>query len=357
MSTALDQIVPVSIKVGSIIPSQISFGVPMIVGQFLTSKTTTPFTRSRIYASLADMKADGWTTSDVPYLYAASLLSQNPNVQYFVIGRRDSADADWATALDAIQAENSNWYAFTIIPVGSTGSAILTEQLQIAAWAEIAKRPAFMDTADATILAAGTSDAASQISALKRNYSVLTYHAATSPVESASAGWLGYVLPLPMGSYNPSYRQLSGITPDALTVGQKTMAWSKFCNTFSKVAGKNFTERGFVAGGEYLYFDVTFGIDWLDTNIQTAILGALASDAKVPFTDGGGVLLKSIVEGVLQTAANMGILDATSIVVTVPKVVNISDADKAARKFPNVNFKARLQGAVNTVVINGTVSF
>jgi len=50
-------------------------------------------------------------------------------------------------------------------------------------------------------------------------------------------------------------------------------------------------------------------------------------------------------------------VDPTSIVVTVPKVANISSTDKANRNFPNVSFLARVQGAVNTVVINGTVSF
>lgn len=358
MSGPIDQIVQVNVKVGSIIPSQIAFGIPMIAAPFATNKTTTPFGRTRIYSSLSDMTSDGWSTSDAPYLYAASLLAQNPNVKYFVVGRRDTADTDWATALTAIQAEYGAWYAFTAVPVGTTGPAILTEQLQIAAWAETAKRPYFGDTSDSAILASGTTDAASQISALKRNYTVLAYHAATTPVESVSAAWLGYVLTLPMGSYNPAYRPLAGVTPDILTVGQKTYAWGKFCNTFSSLAsGVVGTERGYVAGGTYLYFDVTFGIDWLDTAIQTAVLQALASDIKVPFTDAGGLVLKSIVTAQLQMAAAMGIVDATSIDVMVPKVGDISSTDKGNRKFPNVNFKARLQGAVNTVVVNGTVSF
>lgn len=458
MATAIDQIVPVNIKVGAIIPSQVSFGVPMIAAQFATSKTTTAFTRTRVYTSLTDLVSDGWSTLDPVYLWAAALLSQNPSVQKFIVGRRDSADSDWAAALTAIQAENGGWYAFTAVPNGITTANIITEQLQIAAWAETAKRPFFTDSADSAILAAGTTDAASQIAAFARNYSIVSYHAptaatvsatvtggatqATSTIatastgvvtltfsaafvasnviagtvngqaysvsyassdtatfaalvaalqalsgttvvavnpsgafgsrsiligvvsgaipssgESVSAAWMGYLLPLPLGSWNPSYRQLAGTAPDTMTVGQKTVAWGKKCNTFTQVAGMNFTERGFVAGGAYLYFDVTFGIDWITTNVQTAVLQVLSADTKVPFSDGGGVLLKSIVKGVLNMAAANGILDASSIDVTVPKVADISSTDKGNRNFPNVNFKARLLGAVNTVQINGTVAF
>ena len=334
----------------------------MIAAQFNSTKFFNDTATTEIYTSLAGLLADGWLTTDDVYLYAASLLQQNPSVQKFVVGRRTvapdvSPDADWAAALTAIQNEYADWYAFTIVPIGTVTANIITEQLQVAAWAETAKRPFFTDSADATILAAGTSDAASQISALKRNYTVVSYHAATSPKESLSAGWIGKLLPLDLGSWNPGYRQLSGITPDAVQPGQKVVAFGKFCNVFTTVAGGNYTEKGFVAGGTYGYFDVTFGIDWIYTNVQTAILQALASPQKVPFTDGGGLLLQSVVQGVLQRAAALGILDPTSIVVTVPKVATISSTDKANRNFPDINFLARLQGAVNTVQINGTVSF
>jgi hypothetical protein len=461
MATPLDQIVPVSIKIGAIVPSQVAFATPMIAAQFLPAKTTVTFTRSRIYTSLAAMIADGWNTFDSVYLYAQSMLSQNPNVQSFVVGRRDSGDPDWPTALTAIQAENPNWYAFVAVPNATTVSASITEQLQIAGWAETATRPFFTDSADPAILAAGSGDAATQIAALTRNYTVVTYHvpaiatasstvtggasqavatvstpsigvgvvnlsfgaafitgntvagtingqaysvlyntsdaqtflnlvaaiqaltgtqaSAVNPAgatyanrsinigsapagapasgESISAAWLGYVLTLPLGSWNPTYRNLSGVTPDALTMGQKLYAWGKLASTFTTVAGLNFTERGWVAGGTYKYFDITMGVDWLHTNIQTEILQLLAGNTKVPFTDAGGALLQATVAGVLQTAAANGIVDPTSIVVTVPKVANISSTDKANRNFPNVSFLARVQGAVNTVVINGTVSF
>jgi hypothetical protein len=360
MATALDQIIPVSIQLGSIVPSQVSFSIPMIAAQFNSTKGTSFTGRTKVYVSLAGLRADGWLPTDDVYLYAQALLSQNPSVQRFVVGRRtvspDAApDADWAAALTAIQAEDPNWYGFVVVPI--TPATPITEQLQIAAWAETAHRPFFTDSPDAAILASGTSDAASQVSALLCNYTMVTYHAATTPHESASAAWLGFLLPLNLGSWNPAYRQLAAITPDAITVGQKVVAWGKFCNTFSTVAGLNLTERGYVAGGTYKYIDITFGIDWLNTNLQTAYLQVLASPQKVPFTDAGGILLKSVADGVMATAAAMGIVDPASVTVTVPKVATISSGDKATRNFPGITILARVQGAVNIVPVSLTLSF
>jgi hypothetical protein len=463
MATALDQIVPVSVQLGSIVPSQVAFSVPLIAAQFNSTKITSFTGRTKVYVSLAGLLADGWLTTDSVYLYAQALLSQNPSVQKFIVGRRtvspdSSPDADWATALTAIQNENPNWYGFVVVPTSATLNTIITEQLQIAAWAETAHRPFFTDSNDATILSSGSGDAGSQIAALSRNYTMVSYHApavatasstvtggasqatataatdatgvvtltfnaafvasnviagsvngqsysvpfatsdtatfaalvtafnaltgtqavavngsqtyatrsikmlssaAGSPTtgESVSAAWLGFLLPLSPGSWNPSYRQLAATTPDTITGGQKVVAGGKKVNTFSSVAGLNFTERGYVAGGSYGYIDITFGVDWLTTNLQTAYIQVLASPQKVPFTDAGGILLQSVGQGVMATAAAMGIVDPASVAVTVPKVATISSVDKAARNFPGVTILARVQGAVNTVPVSLTLSF
>jgi hypothetical protein len=463
MANALDQIVPVTVQIGAIVPNQTSFTVPMIAAAFPATKISTFTGRTKTYASLSDLISDGWLTTDAVYLYAQSLLSQNPNVQSFVVGRRtvapdSSPDADWATALTAIQNSNPSWYAFVVVPTTAVLATTITEQLQIAAWAETAQRPFFTDSSDATILASGTTDAASQIAALSRNYTVVSYHApqiatatatvtlgttqATSTIvteatgvvtlsfsaafitanviagsingqaysvtygtsdaatftalvaainaltntqaiainssgtyatrsikitatassapsagESISAAWLGKVVPLTIGSYNPAYRQLSGVTPDSLQVGQKIIAWGKQCSTFTTVSGLDLTERGYVAGGDYKYFDITMGIDWVRANLQAAYLQALASPQKVPFTDAGGLLLQSVGQGVMATAASMGIVDSSSITVTVPKVATISSTDKAARNFPGLTILAQFQGAVNTVPVALTLSF
>lgn len=460
MPSAISQIVPVNVTIGSITPTTTSFGVPMIAAQFAPTKTTTTFGRVRSYTSLAALVADGWLVTDQVYLAAQDLLSANPQLATFVVGRNDSGDANWTAALTAIQAattQATSWYAFIIVPVASVLATVISEQLLCSAWAEANGNPFFMDSNDATILAAGSTDAGSQVSANARNYTVVTYHnpavatasatvtlgasqavatvataingvvtltfgaafvaanniagtvngqaysvtyatsdaatflalaaaigALTGTVavanvpggtyatrsitifssvagvpasgEFASASLLGDLLPQPIGSYNPAYGALPGSTVDSPTVAQKSIAWGKFVNTYTSVSGVNIYERGFVAGGNFGFIDVTFGKDWIVANIQTAILTLLAGSAAVPFTVLGASLIHDTIAGVLKQAATMGIIN-TSYNVVVPPATTLTTGNRTARTWPGITFSAQLQGAVNVVQISGTVSF
>lgn len=67
-------------------------------------------------------------------------------------------------------------------------------------------------------------------------------------------------------------------------------------------------------------------------------------------------MIEGLVKGVLNQAADAGILQKDSIVVTVPRYADIPQADKLARKLPNVKFSALYQGAIHRTTINGTIS-
>lgn len=124
MSNDLDDIVTLNIdREAASAVSKVAFGVPAIFGEFTTAKTTTTFDRTRSYTSLANMRADGWTTYDREYQAAAKIFSQDVPPASVLIGRKASGDSDWTAALDAIQLDNPNWYAFSIIP---TKTAVFT---------------------------------------------------------------------------------------------------------------------------------------------------------------------------------------------------------------------------------------
>ena len=360
MGSALDLIVPISIKFGTVLPTSVAFGVPLIASKFLTSKTTVAFTRARKYTDLASLLADGWTTSDVEYKMAAAMLSQSPSVQYFYIGRRDAADASWSVALDAINAEIDGWYGLVVVPTSAVTATIISEQLEVAAWVENQTKLCILQTADATVPTNGiTTDAASQISALTRNRTGIIYHPVAG--EYADAAWLGNMLVRDPGSANWAYKDISNggkasVAADSLTPAAKQVIWGKYCNTFTSVSGVKVTERGLNAHGTYGYLDVQMGVDWIYANLQTEIFVALATNDKIPYTDDGIAAVAGIVKGVLAKAAARNIIDGKTIVVTVPAYADISTVDKAARNLPNVKFSATLAGAINTVTIAGTVS-
>lgn len=111
----INQIVQVNITRQSASASLPGFGVPAIIAQFLTSKTSATFTRARYYFSTAEMLLDGWTVTDSVYLAAVAIFSQPVKVPKLMVGRLDSGDASIAAGLDAIRAEQDDWYAYGIV--------------------------------------------------------------------------------------------------------------------------------------------------------------------------------------------------------------------------------------------------
>ena len=349
----LDNIVNVVIDVQTQTVAQANFGTPLIVSQFLTSKTSPAFTRAREYASLTEMTADGWVSGDDVYKAARAVFSQNPRPTSVIVGRRDAGDADWAAALNAIQLENDAWYAIVMVPAVALERD--DEIIEIAAWTETAKKIFFAQSDTAGIISgASTTDVAYLLKAAGYDRTALVYRANAKLAEFAEAGWVGEGLPFDPGSSTWSYKTLAGITPDTLTTTAKTATHTKNANTYTLVAGANITEQGKVASGEWI--DVIIGIDWLTARLQETVYSALVNNRKIPYDDAGITVVAGLVQGVLEEAARKGVLQLSSIVLTVPKYADIPTNDKNARRLPDVTFTALLQGAIHFVEINGTVS-
>lgn len=346
---SLTDIVNVTISRETQSVARASFGTPAIISEFLTSKTTPAFVRHRYYASLPEMVADGWLTTDPEYLAASKIFSQNPKVPRVMIGRKDAADADWAAALNAVQIASQDWYGFMIIPDGTPA----TDFKAAADWAETQVKLYSIGSTDANILdAAATSDIAYILKGLGYERSFVSYHATAA--EYLEAAWLGECLPFDPGSQTWAYKTLAGVTADSLTSAQRTAALAKNANVYTTTAGVSITERGQVASGEWI--DVIRGLDWLQARLQEEIFLNLVNKRKIPYDDSGITLIGSLVTGVCSEAARKGILQADSIIVTTPKYATIPQADRLARNLPDVTFSALLLGAIQTVQINGTVT-
>ena len=120
MST-LNDIIQLTISRETQSIARASFGTPAIVSEFAASKTLTTFDRYREYGNLTEMTDDSWATTDKEYIRAQKIFSQNPKPSKVVIGRKkpDTETVEtWTEALTAIQAQTTDWYAFTINPTG-----------------------------------------------------------------------------------------------------------------------------------------------------------------------------------------------------------------------------------------------
>lgn len=347
---ALKDIVEVNITRQTTSVAVAAFNVPLILSQFATNKTTTAFTRARVYGSVAEMASDGWTSSDAVYKIANAIFSQDPSVNKIVVGRKDSGDASIDAALNAIANENNDWYGVVV------DQAMVANFADVASWVETAKKFAIFWITDVNAYDPSKStDLASVLKLANRNRSAVVWHATpTGGADYPDAAWMGEGFPYEPGSSTWAYKTLNGVTPDTILASQETALKNKNCNYYMTVGGVSITQEGKVASGEYI--DIIIGTDWIEARLREAVYSALVNNRKIPYDDTGIAMIEGLVKGVLNEAASKGILQADSIAVTVPKYADIPQADKLARKLPDVKFSALYQGAIHSVTINGTIS-
>lgn len=347
---ALKDIVEVNITRQTTSVAVAAFNVPLILSQFATNKTTTAFTRARVYGSVAEMASDGWTSSDAVYKIANAIFSQDPSVNKIVVGRKDSGDASIDAALNAIANENNDWYGVVV------DQAMVANFADVASWVETAKKFAIFWITDVNAYDPSKStDLASVLKLANRNRSAVVWHATpTGGADYPDAAWMGEGFPYEPGTSTWAYKTLNGVTPDTILASQETALKNKNCNYYMTVGGVSITQEGKVASGEYI--DIIIGTDWIEARLREAVYSALVNNRKIPYDDTGIAMIEGLVKGVLNEAASKGILQADSIAVTVPKYADIPQADKLARKLPDVKFSALYQGAIHSVTINGTIS-
>ena len=347
---ALKDIVEVNITRQTTSVAVAAFNVPLILSQFATNKTTTAFTRARVYGSVAEMASDGWTSTDAVYKIANAFFSQNPSVNKIVVGRKDSNDATVDAALNAIANENNDWYGIVV------DQSLVSSFADVASWVETAKKFAIFWITDVNAYDPSKStDLASVLKLANRNRSAVVWHATPAGgADYPDADWMGEGFPYEPGTSTWAYKTLNGVTPDTLLASQETALKNKNCNYYMIVGGVSITQEGKVASGEYI--DIIIGTDWIEARLREAVYSALVNNRKIPYDDTGIAMIEGLVKGVLNEAASKGILQADSIAVTVPKYADIPQADKLARKLPDVKFSALYQGAIHSGTINGTLS-
>jgi hypothetical protein len=257
-----------------------------------------------------------------------------------------TADPGIAADLSAVELEDGDWYALLL---DSNSEA---EIAAASTWIETREKMLIAQASDSGCEAAlTTTDVLSDLAAVDRyrTGSLFKRDAGTF----AAAGWAGGRLTADPGSDTWAFKTIRGATADKLTSTVSDAVKAKSGNTYETIAGTNVTMPGVSASGEYL--DIVRGIDWLRSEMRVDVFTLLVNNPKLPYTDAGGDAIRSVVQARLDRAADVGLLDPDSIVVTVPEVADQLESDRIARRLPGVEFSARLQGAIHEITINGSV--
>lgn len=345
---ALDQIVDINITQLTRAVPQEGFGIPLIVGP------NAPFSeRIKYYADAADMLDDGFDVADPEYIYAQKAFSQSLRPDLVGIGRRTHlSSAGIATDLVDIQNESDSWYGVTI--TDNDDATILAAAAQI----ETMKKILVVASSSSHIPTASSDDVMTTLKGLDYKRTALIY--TEDKTDGKEAAWLGGQLPQVPGSSTWKFKQLTGTTPDDFTSSQRVIligtpgSNGKNANIYEIVGGVPITEEGWMAGGQFI--DITVGLDWLESRMQTNIYAVLVNAPKIPYTDRGAAIIENEVRKTLLEGAANGLIDGSSIEVTAEPVLDQNSNDRANRIYPGINFTCRLAGAFHYVVINGIVT-
>jgi hypothetical protein len=277
------------------------------------------------------------------------MVDQAPGVQVLSI-EETTVDAGIATDLAAINAESGgDWYAIVSV---FKSTAIVTA---IAAWVE-ANEKLFpvqsQETAIINTVLAGATDIAAAEKTLAHARTGVIYDPDNGVFLDAAL--LGRCLPLEPGSETFALKTLSGAPARSYTGTQITNLKAKLCGWYYSRRGRNISQEGKVAAGEF--FDTIRGRDALKVDMQSRIFLRLASADKIPFTDAGATMIGGEIDAALQLFVRRGFLVEGSTSITMPKVADVSANDKALRKYSGIKFSATLAGAVHKVDIAGVLT-
>jgi len=250
--------------------------------------------------------------------------------------------------LNAIWAADAEWYGLVIDSVGAA------EILIAASWAEAQDAMLFFATTqDADCLGSSATDVCTQLMAATLQRTIPLWHHRGAE-QYACAAWAGKMLPKAPGSANWANKSLSLVDMSPLDDTARGHLRAKNCNYYVSVKRIGFTLDGRASGGRYA--DITHGLDWFEARLQERIVAMFANNDKVPYTDAGIQLCRSQVDAQILSGITATIVDpAQEWWTSAPAVATVDPNDKAARLLRDVRFQFVLQGAINKVLIQGTV--
>lgn len=262
----------------------------------------------------------------------------------------DHVDPGVATDLAQIDVIDSDWYA--LCTVYNSDAYVKAA----AAWINAQKKIYLADTNESeavTDASDGTQGTLDDLMTL--NYSRVSgwYHPAPDAMIAGAVA--SQILCQEPGSITAKFRELEGVATVNLTSTQRLNLTTRNANSYENVAGQGVTFNGTTVDGDFV--DVRRDLDWVESDMTARVFSALAGALKVPFTNKGVALIEAQVRATLREAVRRGIFtDDPAPAVTVPRVADVSSANKTARTLPDVKFSATLAGAIHKVTISGVVS-
>ena len=363
----LDSIVDVSVRVSPLAAPRATFNQLLIIGKSTAISTSD---RLKKYASADDILADGFVDTDPEYLAALIYFAQDPKPQYVWIGRQEDGVDDAVDALRECRTESFEWY--TAMVCGATAA----DHKDCALYIESATPTSVYcgTTADADVLNGVAGNVLEYLKDAGYKRTIMQY---STKSLYAIAGIMGYAMGQNNGLANSAFtlkfKQEVGVLTEPISAtdlgtietnnGNLYLSYGNYYNIF---------EQGKMSNGQF--FDEIINLDMLANNIQLSIMDLLYGNPKVPQTNAGVNQIVHQINQACDQAVSIGFLgegqwtgvpimnlntgDAipNGYCVQVQPLSEQSDADRQARKAPNIYVAIKEAGAVHSAIIGVYVS-
>lgn len=269
----------------------------------------------------------------------------------------NSAAENITTALNAVTAENDDWYGLNI------ESRQDADILLANTWVASELKVLVVQSSDADVLTTAGGDIGSQLGATSNTRTQLMWH--YKPKQFADGAMLGRALAAKLDEAAPGAgqitwlaKQLQVIFSNPLNTNQLTNLEANNSDTFTTTKGRGVVWLGQSVEGEFM--DVQTTLDWLQSRIGEAVFTPIATTpTKLGFDNAGIAVVKTAVNSVMiQGVENAHLLgdDPASPSVTVPKSTDVSTADRNSRTLNNVIANGIIQGAIHRVSVQVNVA-
>lgn len=259
-----------------------------------------------------------------------------------------AATETWADTITAVRAANDSWYYVSTDDHTDAGIQAVATVIQT-----VDKLYGF-SSADSTILTSATTDIFSVLKGLTYDHSFGLY-SANADTQFPECAWIGSQAQAVPGSNTWSFKNLVGVTPDTISDTQTTYAKNKYVATYETIGGISATTRSQTCGAEYI--DVMVGVSWTRSRMQEGIWFVLVNSAKVPYIQSGISQIETQVRMVIAEGIRNGLYASTPApVIIVPDAATVDANLRATRTLDAIKFEVRLAGAIEKVIVRGTVS-
>ena len=274
-----------------------------------------------------------------------------------------TAGENLSDALDAIVLLDSGFYCVTV----AQGINDTAEAENVAIWTLANDRVFFAVTSDPeTLLLTDTTSQMLDFQTEGYDRTIIQYSTDEESYPSCSAFGI-----LATTSFRGTstlktlkFKDLPGVAVENISPQQLDTIKSKNGNVFYVTAGIRMYDSGVTSGGSWM--DEIHGMDALAEEIRVRVFGLLARvSTKVPYNESGMSSLEAEVEGALGQFVTNGYLTSRvdtqgdilpAYLVWHLPVIDASAGDKAARIAPDIEFTARLAGAIHEVLVNGVLT-